>query len=59
MQQNEYTPPPSPLSEEEQQRALDSSPRGTWAVMFVYGVLFVLMWLYFWFGLFVPAGSVQ
>lgn len=59
MSQDEYTPPPSPLSEEEQQRALGSSPRGTWAVLFIYGIIFILMWLYFWYGLFVPAGSVR
>ncbi len=59
MSQDEYSPPPSPLSEDEQQRVFESSPTGTWAVLFVYGVLFILMWLYFWYGLFVPAGSIQ
>lgn len=58
MHEDEYTPPPSPLSEEEQQEALASSPRGTWAILFFYGVLFIVMWLYFWYGLFLPAGQV-
>jgi len=59
MDTDEYTPPPSPLSEAEQQVALESSPRGTWAVLFVYGVLFALSWLYFWYGLFVPRGIIH
>ena len=35
------------------------APRGTWAVPAIYGILFVLTWLYFWFGLFVPAGFIN
>ncbi len=58
MHDDEYTPPPSQLSEAEQQEVLASSPHGTWAILFFYGVIFVLMWLYFWFGLFLPAGQV-
>jgi len=58
MHDDEYTPPPSVLSEAEQQKVLESSPHGTWAVLFIYGVLFVLTWLYFWYGLFVPAGQI-
>ncbi|HGG04262.1 MAG TPA: hypothetical protein ENK28_02295 [Aliiroseovarius sp.] len=59
MTEDEYTPPPSPLSEAEQQVALESSPRGTWAILFIYGIIFILTWLYFWYGLFVPAGAVS
>jgi len=56
---DEYTPPPSVLSEDEQQAAMEKSPNGTWAVLFIYGVIFILTFLYFWFGLFVPAGSIR
>ena len=59
MTEDAYTPPPSPLSEPEQERAMAEAPRGTWAVLAIYGILFVLTWLYFWFGLFVPAGFIN
>jgi hypothetical protein len=49
----------SPLSEAEQQAVLESAPVGTWAILAVYVVLFVLGWLYFWFGIFVPRGLVS
>ncbi len=44
------------LSEEEKQKILNSSPRGTWAVLMIYAVLFMVGWLYFWFGLYLPRG---
>lgn len=47
------------LSEEEEKKILESPPRGTWAIMFIYAVLFVLGYLYFWFGLFLPRGGVN
>ncbi|NOR63434.1 MAG: hypothetical protein GQ535_13195 [Rhodobacteraceae bacterium] len=59
MSDDEYTPPPSVLSEKEQQAAMEKSPYGTWAVLLVYGIIFILTFLYFWFGLFVPAGSIK
>lgn len=57
--QDEYLPPPSPLSKEEPQRVLEGSPHGTWAILLVYGIIFVLTFLYFRFGLFIPAGLIQ
>ena len=47
------------LSEKEEKEILESRPRGTWAIMSIYAVLFVLGYLYFWFGLFLPRGSVN
>lgn len=45
---------------EERQRILDTfTPKGTFAVLIVYAVLFALTWLYFWYGLFLPAGPVR
>ena len=35
------------------------SPRGTYAVLVVYAIWFALTWLYFWYGLFLPAGPVR
>jgi len=56
---NYNDPTESPLSEAEKEQALASSPRGTWAILAIYGVVFMATWLYFWFGLFVPAGLVK
>lgn len=47
------------LSEEEQKEILESSPKGTWVIMFIYGILFTLGFLYFWFGLFVARGPIN
>lgn len=47
------------LSEEEQKKILESSPKGTWVIMFIYGIVFTLGFLYFWFGLFVARGPVN
>lgn len=47
------------LSEDEQIKILESSPRGTWAILGIYAVIFTLSWLYFWFGLFVNYGPVK
>jgi uncharacterized membrane protein (DUF373 family) len=47
------------LSEEEQKKILESSPKGTWTILAIYFVLFTLGWLYFWFGLFLPRGAVH
>lgn len=59
MIEDDLSPPPSVLSEEQQQVVFDSSPKGTWMVLFIYGIIFMLLWLYFWYGLFLPAGLVQ
>ncbi len=47
------------LTDKEKKTILNSSPRGTWAILFIYGILFTLGWLYFWFGLFIPRGSIN
>ena len=47
------------LSEKEEKEILESSPKGTWAILSIYAVLFILGYLYFWFGLFLPRGSVN
>ncbi|WP_029408578.1 hypothetical protein [Thiomicrorhabdus sp. Milos-T2] len=44
------------LTDEEKKKILESSPRGTWAILAIYAVLFVAGWLYFWFGLYIPRG---
>ena len=38
---------------------LEDSPKGTWIIMSVYGVVFTLGWLYMWFGIFIPRGAVN
>ena len=44
------------LTDEEKKKILESPPRGTWAILAIYAVLFVVGWLYFWFGLYIPRG---
>lgn len=47
------------LSEEEKRRILESPPRGTWAILLVFGVLFLAAWLLMYFGVFMPRGLVS
>ena len=47
------------LSEEERERILKSSPKGTWALMIMVGVSMVLAWLFLYFGVFMPRGIVD
>ena len=47
------------LSEEEQKKVLESPPRGTWAILLVFGVLFTAGWLAMYFGLFLARGTVS
>lgn len=54
-----YENDPLRVSKAEEQEILNSSPSGTYAVLVVYAILFALLWLYFWFGLFLPAGPVR
>lgn len=46
-------------SEEEKQKILNSPPKGTLAVMLVFGVVFLLAWLLMYFGRFLPHGPVS
>jgi hypothetical protein len=48
----------SELSEEEQRRALEAPPRGTWALILAVGIAMLAGWLYFFFGLFMSHGPV-
>jgi len=51
---------PHYVSAEEADEVIQSfSPRGTYAVLVIYAIWFALMWLYFWYGLFLPAGPVR
>jgi hypothetical protein len=59
MPSDPYENDPLRVSEAEEREILASSPRGTYAVLVVYAILFALLWLYFWFGLFLPAGPVR
>jgi len=54
-----YENDPLRVSDAEEQDIFNSSPRGTYAMLVVYAILFALLWLYFWFGLFLPAGPVR
>jgi hypothetical protein len=54
-----YAVEPAFVTEAERAAILSASPRGTFAVLVVYAVLFAALWLYFWYGLFLPAGVVR
>ncbi len=54
-----YVAEPAFVTEAERMKILTSSPRGTFAVLVVYAILFAALWLYFWYGLFLPAGVVR
>ncbi len=42
-----------------EQDLLEKPVKGTFIIMFIYGILFTLGWLYMWFGIFVPRGAVN
>jgi len=47
------------LSEEEQQKILESPPKGTLAVILVYAAIFIVTWLFMYFGRFLAHGPVN
>lgn len=48
-----------PLSEEEREKILNSSPVGTWALMIAVGVSMVVAWLFLYYGVFLPRGAIN
>jgi hypothetical protein len=38
---------------------LESSPRGTWILLLIFGILFTLAWLFIYFGVFLERGPVN
>lgn len=46
------------LSEEEKQRILASPPRGTWAILMIFAAVFMLAWLFMYFGVFLSRGPI-
>ncbi|MCX8048162.1 MAG: hypothetical protein N3A55_00690 [Methylohalobius sp.] len=47
------------LSEEEKRQILNSSPKGTWTLMLIVAAGMVLAWLFLYFGVFLPRGTVH
>ncbi len=50
---------PLRVSPEEEREIFKSHPYGTFTVLVIYAILFAMLWLYFWYGLFLPAGPVR
>ncbi|MEE9355824.1 MAG: hypothetical protein V3U75_09580 [Methylococcaceae bacterium] len=48
-----------PLNINEQKKIIESSPVGTWALMLTVGLGFVVGWLFFYYGVFLPRGIVN
>jgi hypothetical protein len=49
----------NPLSEEEQKKIIESSPVGTWVLMFTVGISMVIGWLFLYYGVFLPRGMIN
>jgi hypothetical protein len=49
----------SSLTEEEKKKIMEGPPKGTLALMLVFGALFALAWLTMYFGRFLPHGAVS
>jgi hypothetical protein len=49
----------TPLSEEEQRQIIESPPRGTFALIVVYGLIMGAAWLALYFGRFLAHGPVN
>ncbi len=47
------------LDEDEQKKIIDSPPVGTWILMLTVGSGFVIGWLFIYYGVFLPRGSVS
>jgi hypothetical protein len=43
----------------EEEKHLSASPRGTWVIMLIFGIVFTLAWLALYFGIFLPRGPVN
>ncbi len=48
-----------PLSKKEQQQIIESPPVGTWALMLIVGLGFVVGWLFLYYGIFLPRGPIN
>ncbi|MFZ0255823.1 MAG: hypothetical protein WAN46_09280 [Gammaproteobacteria bacterium] len=47
------------LSEEERRRILESSPKGTWALLLLFAALLTMGWAILYFGVFLAHGPVS
>ncbi len=48
-----------PLDEEQKKKIIESPPVGTWTLMLVVGLGFVVGWLFLYYGVFLPRGAVN
>jgi hypothetical protein len=47
------------MTEKERQRILESPPVGTWMLMLTVGAGMVVAWLFLYYGVFLPRGSIN
>ena len=47
------------MTEEERQHILESPPVGTWVLMLIVGAGMVVAWLFLYYGVFLPRGSIN
>lgn len=46
-------------NDDDKKAILESSPKGTFTMMFVYGAITLAVWLFFYFGVFLARGPVN
>lgn len=49
-------PHPTP---EDEKRALEETPKGTWAILLVYAVISSAAWLFMYYGIFIARGTIH
>ena len=47
------------LSDEERKKIISAPPVGTWALMIIVSTSMVIAWLFIYFGVFIPRGTVD
>lgn len=47
------------MTEEEQKQAMEAPPKGTFAMMMIYALVFTAAWALFHYGILIPRGPVN
>ncbi|MCB1736166.1 MAG: hypothetical protein H6981_13140 [Gammaproteobacteria bacterium] len=47
------------MGSDDDKELMEAPPKGTFAVMFIYGAIALALWLFFYFGIFLSRGPVN
>ncbi len=47
------------LTKQQEKKIIESPPVGTWALMLIVGLGFVVGWLFLYYGIFLPRGPIN